>query len=249
MIKLKSLLSENIKGKLTVYHGTRAPFKTFNIKNSTQGIIWFTSNKEKIINGEVGANGKGYIITATITINNPAGWDEYDKYSLGELKRDNYDGGILPDGNGGFDCFVFSNKQIKILGIEKDEFKPKLDEMISKPTYSAVLLDDESRNLLLSTYQSDIPNGWKIIAHHMTIQFGKLMDKTGIPIQLKVVAIGKNDKAFAVKVEGYHSANKIPHITIAINNKTGAKAVDSNYIIDWQSVNNGLTLTGTVENL
>ena len=125
----------------------------------------------------------------------------------------------------------------------------KLKELLKKPTYSAVLLDDRSRNLLLSTYQSDIPDGWKIISHHMTINFGKLVDKTGIPVQLKVVAIGKNDKAVAVKVEGYHSANKIPHITIAINNKNGAKAVDSNYIIDWHPVNNGVTLTGTVENL
>lgn len=249
MIKLKSLLSENNKGKLTVFHGTRAPFKTFNIKNSTQGIIWFTSNKDKIINGDAGANGKGYIITANVTINNPAGWDEYDKYSLGELKRDNYDGAILPDGNGGFDCFVFSNKQIKILGIEKDEFKPRLDETIKKPTYSAVLLDDESRELLLSTYQSEIPDGWFTIAHHMTINFKGLSNEAGTPVTLKVVALGKDDKAFAIRVEGYHSTNKIPHITIAINTSTGAKPVDSNNIINWQPVNNGITLTGTVENL
>jgi hypothetical protein len=174
MIKLKSLLSENIKGKLTVYHGTRAPFKTFNIKNSTQGIIWFTSNKEKIINGEVGANGKGYIITANVTINNPAGWDEYDKYSLGELRRDNYDGAILSDGNDGFDCFVFSNKQIKILGIEKDEFKPptglpeKLMESLDSPyKYSCrfqtelIDYDDEETG---ETYKKDILQPVQIIS-------------------------------------------------------------------------------------
>jgi len=120
-------LSENIKGKLTVYHGTKEPFKTFNIKKSTHGIVWFTSNKEKIVKGESGANSKGYIITAIVTLNNPAGWDEYEKMSLGELKRDGYDGAILPDGgsDGSFDCFVFFNTQIKIVGIEKDEFKPK----------------------------------------------------------------------------------------------------------------------------
>ena len=125
----------------------------------------------------------------------------------------------------------------------------KLKELLKKPTYSAVLLDDKSRNLLLSTYQSEIPNGWKVIAHHQTIQFGKLVDNTGTPITLKVVAVGKSDKAFAVKVEGYHSANKIPHITIAINKSAGGRAVDSNNIINWQPVNNGITLTGTVENL
>ena len=125
----------------------------------------------------------------------------------------------------------------------------KLMELIKKPTYSAVLLDDKSRNLLLSTYKSEIPDGWSIIAHHQTIQFGKLVDNVGTPATLKVVAIGKDDKAFAVKVEGYPSANKIPHITIAINKSQGAKAVDSNNIINWQPVENGVSLTGTVENL
>jgi len=125
----------------------------------------------------------------------------------------------------------------------------KLKELLKKPTYSAVLLDDKSRNLLLETYKSEIPDGWFVIAHHMTISFGKLVDNTGTPVTLKVVAIGKDDKAFAVKVEGYHSTNKIPHITLAINKSAGAKAVDSNNIINWQPVENGISLTGTVENL
>lgn len=123
----------------------------------------------------------------------------------------------------------------------------KLKELLKKPTYSAVLLDDKSRNLLLSTYQSEIPDGWFTICHHMTIQFGKLVDKTGMPVQLKVVATGKDNRAFAVKVDGYPSANKIPHITIAINKD--ARPVDSNFIRDWTPIAGGIELSGTVENL
>lgn len=105
--------------KLTVYHGTGANFRRFNLKNSTQGIIWFTSNKNKIINREAGASGNGFIITAEVTINNPAGWDEYHRLGIGELKRDGFDGVILEDSPNEFDCFVFDPRQIKILKKER----------------------------------------------------------------------------------------------------------------------------------
>lgn len=119
MIKLKSLILLENTSPLTVYHGTDAKFKRFSLKKSTQGIIWFTSDKSKIISKEVGASGHGYVITAQVIINNPAGWEEYDKYLLGQLKSMGYDGAILPHSNGQFDCFVFSPEQVRITDIEK----------------------------------------------------------------------------------------------------------------------------------
>lgn len=120
MIKLKSLLFEAVeKPPLTVYHGTDKKFRAFTLNRSTQGIIWFTSDKDKIKKNEAGAAGKGYIITANVTINNPAGWAEYDKLLLQQLQSQGYDGAILPSRDGQFDCFVFSPKQVKILDIEK----------------------------------------------------------------------------------------------------------------------------------
>lgn len=118
MIKLKSLILEN-SSKLIVYHGTGVNFRKFDIRKSTQGIIWFTSDIEKIKNKEAGANGHGFLITAEVSINNPAGWNEYDKYGLFELKHMGYDGAILKDPDGQFDCFVFSANQIRILKKEK----------------------------------------------------------------------------------------------------------------------------------
>ena len=119
MIKLKDLLNEIQSKPLTVYHGTNSEFKKFDLNKSTQGIIWFTSNKNKILSNEAGAQGKGFIITAEVTINNPAGWDEYDKLGLGQIKGAGFDGVILKDTDGQFDCFVFSPKQIKIIASEK----------------------------------------------------------------------------------------------------------------------------------
>jgi hypothetical protein len=119
MIKLKDLLKEVQSKPLTVYHGTSSEFKKFDLKKTTQGIIWFTSDKNKILSNEAGAQGKGYIITAEVSINNPAGWDEYDKLGLGQIKGNGFDGVILKDADGQFDCFVFSPKQIKIIKSEK----------------------------------------------------------------------------------------------------------------------------------
>ena len=110
MIKLKQLLSEGISNQLLVYHGSREKFDRFDINSSAQGIIWFTSNIDNIINGESGAAGNKFIATCKIRLKNPVGWDDYEKLALGQLKGMGYDGGILED-----DYFIFSPSQVKIL--------------------------------------------------------------------------------------------------------------------------------------
>ena len=108
-----------IAKKYRVYHGTSSKFKKFDLEKSTQGLMWFTSDKNEILKGEAGAQGKGYIIEAEVTIDNPAGWAEYDKMGLYELERQ-FDGAILPRGNSKeFTCFVFDPKQVKIIKTEK----------------------------------------------------------------------------------------------------------------------------------
>jgi hypothetical protein len=120
MIKLKSLIVEQkTEQKFIVYHGTGTRFRKFNLKKSAQGIIWFTSKKENITSGDgIGAAGKGFIITAEVTFKKAAGWREYTDFGFWELEQYGFDGCILPNDHG-FDCFVFSPDQIKILKIEK----------------------------------------------------------------------------------------------------------------------------------
>ena len=102
-----------------VYHGTNQKFSKFDLSKTAQGIIWFTDSIDSIRTGEHGGNGSQIIMTRYITINNPAGWEEYDKYGLSELERMGYDGVILPQGDK-TDYFVFSNKSISA-GKPKDE--------------------------------------------------------------------------------------------------------------------------------
>lgn len=121
-----------------------------------------------------------------------------------------------------------------------------------KKRWNAVVLDDTSRNSLINQYKSQIPKGWEIIAHHQTIGFGVVDESLmGTPVELKVIAVGLSDKAFAVKVKGYEGKtnNAFPHVTIAINRVNGATPKDSNVIENWTPELNGINLTGTIQNL
>ena len=117
----------------------------------------------------------------------------------------------------------------------KDMYKSDDSDIL----YSAVVLDEWSKQALLSRIGEYIPAGWKVFAHHMTIAFGKGVpnkEDLGKEVTLIVTALGESDMAMAVKVEGYPSANAIPHITIAIDTAKGGKPVMYNQITNWQKM-------------
>jgi len=123
-----------------------------------------------------------------------------------------------------------------------------------KISYSAVVLDDKSKTKLLSIIAPKIPTGWRVITHHMTISFGKglsddmLKDKNK-SVNLIATDIGISKMAIAVKVIGYPSDNKIPHITIAVNEKNGGKPVMSNDITNWVKLDNDIRISGLVKEI
>jgi hypothetical protein len=121
----------------------------------------------------------------------------------------------------------------------------------NKVSYSAVVLNESSKKRLLNLFSGMIPEGWEKIAHHMTICLGELpenlKDRIGEKVQLSVVGVGMSDKALAVKVDGFPSKNNIPHVTVAIDRKNGAKPVDSNKIERWADFGGEIYLTGQVE--
>jgi GNAT superfamily N-acetyltransferase len=82
---------------VTVYHGTNNKFEKFDFSKSNDVGIWFTSDPEAIKRNEVGSQGNKYIREHSLTLNNPAGWDEYDRLTLSELIQRGYDGVVMPD--------------------------------------------------------------------------------------------------------------------------------------------------------
>ncbi len=115
---------------VVVYHGTNKKFKKFDPKKSVAGQFWFTSDKSKADNGYDGAEGKGVTMDVYLSIKNPASWDEYDKYSVGELVGKGYDGLVLPD-DGETVYVVFDNKQIKSASRNSGAFDPDNASIVS----------------------------------------------------------------------------------------------------------------------
>tara|TARA_R110000751_G_scaffold73678_4_gene148968 strand:+ start:859 stop:1248 length:390 start_codon:yes stop_codon:yes gene_type:complete len=104
-------------------------------------------------------------------------------------------------------------------------------DILKSVNYSAAVLDEESKKELLGL---DIPEGWKPIAHHMTITLGPLkedsMYEVGQEVVMPIIAIGRDDRAMAVKVEADGANVKsFPHVTVAIN-PDGGKPMHSKSI-------------------
>jgi len=113
-----------------VYHGTNQEFENFDLDKATQGVAWFTDKKETIESGESGAQGTKYIMERYLDIpeDKLANWDQYDKYSLGELVNMGYRGVKLPSGDENT-YIVFDTKDIVTKPLmESREGSKKLSE-------------------------------------------------------------------------------------------------------------------------
>lgn len=121
---------------------------------------------------------------------------------------------------------------------------------MSNVAYSAVVLDDKSRERLIERFKSAIPDDWEIIAHHMTINLGEIdpnFEKyLEMPVRLNVEEFAMDDKVAAVGVSGFESKNAKPHITLAVNRKAGGKPVMSYNLTNWERLKRPLLVTGKV---
>ena len=134
--------------------------------------------------------------------------------------------------------------------------------LLENVAYSGVVLDDASRNELLS--KVNIPEGWETVAHHMTIvPFSPIVHPkgkhdfskdypVGESVILKVTHVGMDERAMAVKVvpPGEISKKvKFPHITIAVNREGGGKPFHSNKIPadNFKPIEGELMVRGTVQ--
>ena len=134
---------------------------------------------------------------------------------------------------------------------------------MSKISYSAVVLDERSRERLLKKFGDFIPEGWEIIGDpnkqdydpeidhmHMTINMGEINPELekylGLPVPLSVVSFAQDDKVIAVGVTGFQTANTHPHITLAVNRNVGAKPYMSNNLQRWDNIKKPLRVVGKV---
>ncbi|MDD5060909.1 MAG: hypothetical protein PHN44_01315 [Candidatus Marinimicrobia bacterium] len=109
---------------LVVYHGTNKEFTEFDNDFSAQGVHWFSSDKSKIEAGKSGAASSKKIIPAYLNAKKLAGWKEYEKYSLGEIKDLGYDGIKLDD-----DYVIFKPNQVKSAAGNSGKFSKTIDDI------------------------------------------------------------------------------------------------------------------------
>lgn len=108
----------------------------------------------------------------------------------------------------------------------------------------------EKMEKAIKKYIGELPEGWVRTQFkdgkpdfHMSIRMGgnspfftkkELVNKD---VDLKIVAIGKNDKAIAFKEEGdMYSDKDIKHITIGFNKADGGGPNDSDMITEWKPI-------------
>ena len=119
--------------------------------------------------------------------------------------------------------------------------------------YSAVVLDEKSRERLIEKFKAQIPEGWLIIADHMTINLGEIDPEyekyLELPMQIKlsVNEIAMDDMVVAVSVTGFDSKTPKPHITLAVNKQGGGKPSMSNKLNNWEKLKRPFYVTGKVK--
>ena len=123
---------------------------------------------------------------------------------------------------------------------------------MQKISYTAVVLNDLSREKLRQEFNGSFPDGWEWIAHHMTIRMGQLpepmrKEMVGKKVTLTINTIAKDNMVMAIGVTGFYSEKKLPHITLGVNRTEGGKPFMSDKLTDWKSYSVDFILTGTVE--
>lgn len=119
--------------------------------------------------------------------------------------------------------------------------KAQEDILSNRPLYTAGFLSDNDKNNILMQFSNSIPEDWKIICHHMTMNLGKLQEKDkpllGKEFKSQVTHLGIDEDIgiMALKIfTDIPSKNTHKHITLAL--KEGAKPFMSNKIEEWNKI-------------
>ena len=97
-------------GIVTVYHGSSVPINNFDKQFSAQGVFWFSEDRDRILRGESGAASTKWLMTVELKPGKVAGWDEYDRYSLGELDGLGFDSVKLDE-----DWIILEPENVKVV--------------------------------------------------------------------------------------------------------------------------------------
>ena len=123
--------------------------------------------------------------------------------------------------------------------------------------YTAIVLDEESHNKMVKLV-GDSKN-WEVIAHHMTVNMGKLNETfnsreiLGQRVKMVVDAVASDHRVMAARVlttePTVKSANKTTHVTLMVNRSLGGKPFHSNELNEWLDLADPIEIFGVVEEI
>ena len=103
---------------IILWHISNEYFTKFDLNKTAQGIIWFAKDSEDLVKDLHGASINSrkpvYLYKCIVNPIKVANWDQYEKLSIGELRRDGFDSIDLEE-----DFVVLNPKIVKILKITK----------------------------------------------------------------------------------------------------------------------------------
>jgi hypothetical protein len=96
--------------KVRAYHGSNVRIRRFDSSFSAQGVFWFSEDLGRICAGESGACSIKHVMTVDLTVKKTAGWSEYERLSLWELREAGYDSVLLDE-----DWLIFDAKNVRVI--------------------------------------------------------------------------------------------------------------------------------------
>jgi hypothetical protein len=116
--KINEIRASKPAAPVDVWHSTDKNFKKFDPSLGIGGQMWFTSRQDLAEAGYDGAKG-GRLVHAQIDLRNPAGREEYERYSLDELMGMGYDGIQLKDKGDEIVSVAFFPEQVRVVSNKK----------------------------------------------------------------------------------------------------------------------------------
>ena len=94
---------------VTAWHGSSVPVRRFSPRHGAQGVMWFSTDRDAILAGTSGAALRAWLMTVELTVDRTAGWDLYERLTLGEVERLGYDSIQLDD-----DWIIFDPRRVRV---------------------------------------------------------------------------------------------------------------------------------------
>jgi hypothetical protein len=111
-------IAQNLQVPGVLYHISNNQFQQFDAEFLAQGVVYFAKSRDDLLSGGHGADANFtkpvYLYTCTTGARHPAGYDEFDRYSIDELESQGYDSLDLDE-----DFVVFDPEKIEIVDVER----------------------------------------------------------------------------------------------------------------------------------